>query len=324
MDLSEKENKCFGLYFSPQPGGRTKLFSSFVDQFFESILIFNIIDIALLLLRLEAISFINNDIINRLDLNNFIELATSMTKEQWYKDNEIDFNTVDQQMKKLHPELLNIQVFDNFMLFSKLLTQQDFYKYYIELKRKDEKYQFVFNDLVTFFRSAGFNGSYVFIDDYERIPDFQSARQRKDFALELRSVLYDGMYESAKYGFYVCFLVLHAGVSRLISESWSASGMDHRAPLDEFSYTHIIPFNKLDTSHANLLIKKYINEYRINKGTDALYPFTKEVVTTIAEKSENNAARILRNAYELLEKAAENPLIKVIDSDFEKRICFGI
>ncbi len=59
----------------------------------------------------------------------------------------------------------------------------------------------MFSQMVRFFQAADFNGAYVLVDDFERIPDFQSARQKKDFALELRSVLFDGSYVNARVGF---------------------------------------------------------------------------------------------------------------------------
>ena len=319
LDLSEKVNKCFGVCFSPQPGGRTKLFSAFVDQLFDSFITFNIFNISLMLLRLEAIQHIQPDLLQKLNINEYEKISMSMITEDWYTSNNIEFQEVDKKMKENHPELLSLDIFRGNYLFSKIVTQDDFIDFYVTLKKKEEKYQFIFTDLVRFFRIVGFNGGYIFVDDYERIPDFQSARQKKDFALELRSILYDGLFESAKTGFFVFFLVLHAGVSRLISESWSASGMDHRSPLEELSHKHIIPFNKLDSSHAALLLKKYISEYRIEKTEDDLFPFTNEVVSTISEKSENNAAKILKSAYELLEKAVGETDVIIIDPDFEKK-----
>lgn len=40
--------------------------------------------------------------------------------------------------------------------------------------------------MVYLFLASGFNGAYIIVDDFERIPDFQSDRQKRDFALEIR------------------------------------------------------------------------------------------------------------------------------------------
>ena len=158
----------------------------------------------------------------------------------------------------------------------------------------------------------------ILVNDFERIPDFQSSRQKKDFALELRSCLFDGMYINARIGFYNFLLVLHAGVPRLISDAWSESGMENRAPISPLTTSkHIIPFEKLSKEHASLLLQKYLAEFRIDKRkSDALFPFTSGAVSKIGELSEYNAAKILKMAYDLLDKASSFTGRKVIDEDF--------
>ncbi|UVV76659.1 hypothetical protein NXW84_00080 [Bacteroides fragilis] len=59
------------------------------------------------------------------------------------------------------------------------------YLHYKSLKRDIEKINFVFDDLVNIFTMSGFNGSYIIIDDFERIPDFQSDRQKEILLLNL-------------------------------------------------------------------------------------------------------------------------------------------
>jgi hypothetical protein len=114
-----------------------------------------------------------------------------------------------------------------------LVSQADFKAHYEQLKRGAERLTFVFSHLVRLFQAADFNGAYLLVDDFERIPDFQSARQKRDFALELRSVLFDGLYLNARAGFFNFLLVLHAGVPRLISEAWQESGMETRSPISQ-------------------------------------------------------------------------------------------
>ena len=175
------------------------------------------------------------------------------------------------------------------------------------------------------FMASGFNGAYIFVDDFERVPDFQSGRQRRDFATELRSVLLDGPYENARYGFLNMFLVLHAGVPALISEAWASSGLDQRYPLSpKVTSPHLIPFEKLSPEHVRLLLKKYLDEYRFNGFTgDEFTPFTPEAIDLIAASSEYNAATILRTCSALLEKLLNDERVQIdetfVRNEIEKR-----
>ena len=199
-----------------------------------------------------------------------------------------------------------------------MVHQGDFQSYYRdELRKPKDKLEFLFSDMVRFFLAAGFNGCYVLVDDFERIPDLQSASQKKDFALELRSVLYDGMFLSSKLGFYNFVLVLHAGVSGLIREAWAASGMENRAPLDLSDANHIVVFDKLSQDHAKVLLRSYLQEYRLSHEEHGdLAPFTEGAVLRMGERTEYNAAKILKLAYEALDKAADDENVKQIDEQF--------
>ena len=319
LDLSNNINRCFAIYVSPEPGGRTKTFPSFVDTIFESILNSGIINICLATLRLEVI----NQSYPEISLAEFPEdeLIMNLNSKDWFDQEKIDY-------RKIHDIFIRKESFQNLpfefplfgegkSLFSIVSTQDDFKQYYRGLKKTKERIDFLFNDLIKLFIAANFNGAYVFIDDFERIPDFQSSRQKKDFALELRTCLFDGISLNAKLGFYNMFLVLHAGVPRLINDAWAASGMENRAPINQLSYKHIIVFDKLTRDHVALLLKKYLSEYRIKEiSKDQLYPFTEDAVNTIGEMSEFNAAKILKMAYEYLEKAVEKKSQQVIDNSF--------
>jgi hypothetical protein len=183
---------------------------------------------------------------------------------------------------------------------------------------------FVFNDLALFFEAGGFNGSYIIIDDFERIPDFQSEKLKHEFALEIRTNFFDGVLQNAKVGFFNLILVLHAGVPRLIEKAWTVSGMDRRSPIlseaGVFS-KHIIYFNKLDENHAKSLLEIYLEQYRINKDSeDSIQPFTSEAISILSEKSEFNASSILEKAHMLIEEAVKD-FVNVIDVDYiEKKL----
>ncbi|MEN6414241.1 MAG: hypothetical protein ABFC84_15995 [Veillonellales bacterium] len=319
LDLSDEQNKCFAIYVSPEPGGRTKTFIGFIDAIFDSILKSQIISVCLATLRLEAINKLHPE----LNFGHFSEseLVQHLNDPAWFENNSISSSSVQSEiLNDVHLQDLP----SDFPIFSgrntfypTFMTQKDFENYFRELKKPKEKIDFIFTHLVKFFLAANFNGAYVLVDDFERIPDFQSSRQKKDFALELRSCLFDGYYTNAKLGFYNLILVLHAGVPRLISDAWASSGMENRAPINQLNYKHIISFEKLTKEHVALLLKKYLTEYRIDPNkSDGLSPFTEGAVHQIGELSEFNAAKILRMAYELLEKAAGIPTQKLIDENF--------
>lgn len=319
LDLSDGQNKCFAAYVSPEPGGRTKTFVSFVDSIYDAILKSEIISVCLATCRLEAINKLYPDF----NFRQFseIELVQNLNDLQWFESNSISSSSV-------HSELLSTIHFQDLpsdfpifrgrnTFYPSFITQKDFEDYYRELKKPKERIDFIFTHLVKFFMAANFNGAYILVDDFERIPDFQSSRQKKDFALELRSCLFDGYYTNAKLGFYNVLLVLHAGVPRLISDAWASSGMENRAPINQLTYKHIISFEKLTKEHVALLLKKYLLEYRIDPTkSDGLSPFTEGAAHQMGELSEFNAAKILRMAYELLEKAAGIPTQNLIDEKF--------
>lgn len=324
LDISDGMNKCFAVYVFPELGGRTKTFTSYVDVFFQAILQSNIIKISLATLRLEAIVELYPDANLDIESQDENELVENLNSREWFKNNSLDTTKISQQiyaneyLQELPPDF-PLFIGRNSFILRPLVTQEDFEKHYKEqLRKSKDKIDFVFSQLVQFFLAAGFNGAYILVDDFERIPDFQSARQKKDFALELRSCLFDGMYTSAKIGFYNFLLVLHAGVSRLISEAWASSGMENRSPIfSQIAAKHIIKFEKLSQGHATLLLKKYLDEYRIDRTKSSeLYPFTEDGIKRIGELAEFNASKMLKMAFDLLEKIVDDPNQQEIDSSY--------
>ena len=109
-------------------------------------------------------------------------------------------------------------------------------------------------------------------------------------------------------------MVLHAGVPRLIEESWAVSGMNRRSPMNDES-RQTIRFDNLTVEHAILMLEKYLEEYRTEEIDDNLHPFTKEAVRLISERAELNASTIIEKAYTLIERAVEEKIC-LIDEEF--------
>ncbi|MEQ8520485.1 MAG: hypothetical protein RLN79_06935 [Cytophagales bacterium] len=331
LDISNEENKCFGLYVSPEPSGRTKSFYNLVDIIFENLIDNDIIDSCLATLRLEALLKIKDDFdVSQFDSDQ--QIVDKLNSPEWFKTNEIEVAKVAKEILK--NEYLS-KLSQGFPLFrdrnnffgTTITTKEDFKIYYSNLKKGQQRIDFVFTDLVKFFLAAGFNGAYIFIDDFERIPDFQSDRQKREFALEIRTNFFDGVSTNAKLGFYNLFLILHAGVPRLVEKAWAEAGMEQRSPIITASPTsnHIIFFEKLTPQHGVLLIKRYMDEYRIKQENDknekSVKPFTDDAIQRIGEITEMNAAGILQKAHHALEKGAENK-VGEIDSEYIKEL-FG-
>lgn len=323
MDISNDKNKCFCLYVTPEPGGRTKTFDSFVDLLYDSISQSRIIETCLALLRLEAleVEFPTVDIAD----GNETELVDHLNSESWLKEKGIDPSVLMRAIAS-NAFLQNLPadfplLHGHTSIFQPFVVANAFHDYYRhQLKKGQERLDFLFTHMVQFFLASGFNGAYVFVDDFERVPDFQSGRQRKDFALELRGCLFDGPYANARYGYYNILLVLHAGVPQLISDAWRLSGLENRYPIaPKVESKHMIRFEKLDRQHVFLLLKKYLNAYRFtSQSVDELSPFVPNAISLIAEKCEYNAGKILRSCWDLLEKAAEDPGRDNIDESFVK------
>lgn len=317
LSISNELNKCFAITVVPEASGRTKTFENFVELFAKYIFESNLIEDSLISLRLEAIMQLSKNFDIDKYFSDEIDLKNKLKSPDWYLENNIDFKVVLQHIIS-NPYLRGLP--QNFPLFSSSslsqLVQSNFEEYYETLKPGKSKHEFVFTHLVNLFLAAGFNGAYIFVDDFERIPDFQSERQKKDFALELRTCLFDGLYTNAKVGFYNFILVLHAGVPRLIQSAWEQSGLDIRAPISfEGTAKNIIRFDKIKQQDALPLVEKYLQAYRINnESTNKLYPFTEECIAKIAELSEYNASKILKMAYEVLERAI-NSKVELINLD---------
>lgn len=323
LDLSDNLNKCFAIYFQPESGGKTKTFDVFTDIFFQAILDNEVIKHSLAILRLEAIIKLKGkDVLDEFASDE--EIINNLNDGNWLTNNEKIMSNIshrDITLEILKNDFLQDcsndfpLVSESRLLLSQMVIQSDFEKYYNRLKKGKERFDFVFTDLIKLFLAAGFNGAYIFVDDFERIPDHQSAIQKKDFVTQLRTILYDGLYLNSRIGFYNLIFALHAGVPRILQEAWGLAGLEHRVSINPSfdNPMHMILFEKINETHAVMLIKKYLSEYRIAPVTDGnyLFPFEEEALKTIGIKSELNAAKILQLAFNIIDKAATENLDKI-------------
>jgi len=329
LDISDEVNKCFGLYITPEVKGKTKSFDDVSTLIFDGLIDSRIIEYSLAMLRGQAIlhEYPGFDLDNKIE--NEEDFISKMNDINWFENENLkidkltNFILSNEYLKDIGKEFP--LYFDKSRFnFTGLISQNNFVKFYKQLKKSQEKYDFIFNDLVALFLASGFNGSYLILDDFERIPYHQSEKQKREFALDIRTNLFDGIRLNSKIGFYNFLLIFHAGVPRLIEKSWGNSGMEQRCPVTNINRDskHVVFFEKMDSNNAILMIKKYLEEYRIDKQDEAksgLYPFSEDAIKKIGEMSEFNASQILRSANQVLDKAAQEK-IESISADFVKNI----
>ncbi len=319
LDISNEANKCFGLYIVPEPSGRTRTFIHFLDLIVSAIDHQNILDYSLAAIRLDAIIELKLDIFSDNELKDEEQLIKNLNNLAWFDSQKICLSELHHHFSERIE--FNLLSQDNPLRKNRgyngstnlsIVKSKDIIDHYYSLRKDSEKINFIFNDLVNIFILAGFNGSYIIVDDFERIPDFQSDRQKRDFAFELRTSFFDGSSKNAKIGFFNLIMMLHAGVPRLVQKAWGDSGMDQRSPILSVSSTqnHIISFDKLNKSSVYLLIKKYLSEFRIQQQSD-INPFTDDAVSKIGEYCEYNAAKILKLSNDLIEYAASKEISKI-------------
>ncbi len=319
LDISDKKNKCFAVYYSPKPGGATKTFSQFVKDIFYAIIEQDFINLSLATIYLNILYKQNKDI----DLSSIVDdksLIKCMLDKEWYE-------TVGCSYESVFKELLQQNWFQNlpfidasdYLFFShySMINQDSFLNYFNE-SDIECRIEFFFSSLIDLFLNSNFNGVYIFVDDFEKILNFQNAKQMRNFAFELRSSVFDGLCKNARIGFFNFFFVIHAGVHRLIKDAWNSSGMNNRVPLTENTQDrHVISFEKLTAEHTKSLLKKYLSEYRTeDKPEHPLFPFLESSIEIIGKRSEMNASKILRMSHNLIENAVMDDKVVQIDEDF--------
>jgi len=204
LDLSESKNKCFGVFAAPEGGGNIKTFDKFVDLIFDSIIESNIINTSLAIIRLDILIKMGKQAL----LQNYSEdnLIMNLNSSSWFSDNNIDLYELNEGIKR-NDFFKNLPsdfpIYNKRSLFSELSNQNTFLDYYKKIRKDNEKNDFIFTHLIELFLVAGFNGAYILVDDFERVVEFQSATQKKDFSTQIRTVLFDGIYINSKIGFYI-------------------------------------------------------------------------------------------------------------------------
>jgi len=138
LDISDEINKCFALYVTPEPGGRTKTFASFVELIFSSILQSKFLDVCLASLRMDAVSEVYPDIDLTAGFSDERELIDCLNSETQLKLKGIDPASLTNKI--LENDFIQVLPADfpltasRRTLFEPFVTKKEFETYFRNLK----------------------------------------------------------------------------------------------------------------------------------------------------------------------------------------------
>lgn len=142
----------------------------------------------------------------------------------------------------------------------------------------------LFDDIVHYLRTAGFDGGYLFIDDIENLVDQMNRKNRLEFAKEFALCTVRPGYANTAYSFFSCVLTTHQQASVGLSQAWGEAGLSAIARLDPTS-PNSVELPLLSKNQAREIIIAHLDYYRINtadKGT--IKPFTEEGINALLTK----------------------------------------
>jgi hypothetical protein len=322
--FSGGSNKTFAVYLKGKSGTSVK-FWQLCEEIIKEVCTKKILEDCFITLRYEAISE-DETLLSKLNSvltteDDYIRLLDNT----FYLETGIDFATINSRIKSrlidagFTGELVNRICYksDNAsqIVLEYLNKKNDSWK-------KKDLTRFLFDELTRIFMLAGFNGSYILLDEFEKIVDFQKPSERIEFAYDLRQGILEGNSQSAIHGFFMLILTMHPGTQRLILEAWEKAGINARSPLpseDSIDSPHVILFDDIKKQDIKALIEVYLDFFRLDHNDlkrTGLYPFTEDAVNLIADVSKYNAARILKFCNLALTEFANSNSINGVDQGF--------
>ena len=175
---------------------------------------------------------------------------------------------------------------------------------------------FLFNDLVLYFRAAGFAGAYLFIDDIENLVDQMTRKHRIEFAKEFGLCTIRPGYANTTHNFFSCVLTTHQQASVGLSQAWADAGLSAIARLDPTSPNSVeLPLPSED--QAREIIVAHLDYYRVDTSENGTAkPFTEDGINTLL-KNRQNPRVLLSNAATVLNYAVQEKVV-AIDDDVVK------
>ena len=193
------------------------------------------------------------------------------------------------------------------------------YTDYLKMKRSDrqltvppkshdwrltkESFRLFFDQSMRVMAAGNFDACYLFVDDLENIVKNTKTNLRQ-FAAQLGGALFrDDVYSNTS-GFLSIFLTTHAQAAQMLAKEWRECGYQTRAELHTHSENSVM-ITRLTTAGAEKMIAEYLQFFRLEKLEDPLFPFSKDAVHELTEKSQYHPAQLLRNCRKILLQAVE-------------------
>src|SRR5579863_1311827 len=176
-----------------------------------------------------------------------------------------------------------------------------------DTKILDYSRQLLFNDIVHYFRAAGFGGGYLFIDDIENLVDQMSRSERIEFAKEFGLCTVRPGYANTAFNFFSCVLTTHQQASVSLSQAWGEAGLSAIARLDPASPNSIeLPLPSKD--QAREIIVAHLDHYRINAAEKgSIKPFTEDGIEELLKNRQLLHPRVLlTTASKVIAHAVDN------------------
>jgi len=171
------------------------------------------------------------------------------------------------------------------------------YKQFKKSLKKDISVPEFFRSLMTVFRENGFRQVYILIDEFEDVADL-GKRERKEYLSRLRDVI---EYNLEFFSMVLC----------VKGQAWEVIAEAHPAFIERFARG--VELKDIGVEQTRRMIAEYLRSVGDNaarKSWDTIYPFTKEAVEELVEKSAGVPRVVLELCFVLLEYAAkENKLI---------------
>ena len=175
-----------------------------------------------------------------------------------------------------------------------------------ERRRLARSNSLLFDTVPSLMRAAGFTGLLWLVDELENVVNSQNANDRVAWAKELRTQLIDAPTMARQHHFILPVFVTHTLVHNALSQAWTRSGLDQLAPMHREIDRYTVQLEELTVADSTRLVLAYLDHFRVDAGRRGeLAPFSKEAVTRLAGISNYHPREILRQAYHLIERAAE-------------------
>ena len=174
-----------------------------------------------------------------------------------------------------------------------------------DTKILDYSRRILFDDLVNYFRAAGFGGGYLFVDDIENLVDQMARKQQIEFAKEFAICTVRPGYANTAYKFFSSVLTTHQQASVKLAQAWADAGLAAIAQLSPTSSNSVeLPLPSPD--QAREIIVAHLDYYRVSEADrGTIKPFTEDGLDALL-KNRQLPRLFLADAAKVIAYAVQN------------------